>query len=720
MLRLESIPLAVSLLAVPVAPLVLAESTIIEEIVVTAQKRAESIQDVPIALSTFDEGFFMDTGIATVSALIDYTPGLTGSTTGYSNPIWGIRGIVSNDAFAGSENSVGVFVDEAYIGRDQLSAASFFDVNRVEVAKGPQGTLFGRNAVAGAIHIITNKPESENRLHLSAGIGNEGQRKYGLIGNWAVTDTFALRAAFQGKELDGIDTNVVNGKEREVDDLVGRVTARWMASDKVEVLVAVQGSRNENNLQRYHVPDLAAAFGSAGGGERYPSKIANDGPNKEEIDSWGVDLRVNWAINKDLSFAAIADYRYFDHFYSQDIDGIAADFGPALGIGPGLGGINFQFDPRAESYSQEFRLNGSQAQFDWFVGASLFYEDITEDSQLFTDGFGVVAADETLTSGDTNAYAVYGDLAYQVTDKLTLAAGLRFTHDEKSWCTTNVANFGGFFGNTGGAKLCDDESWSDVSPRLVADYKVSEDLMVYASYTLGYKAGGFNAQADDMNNNGIAEKVRVFDPEEVTAYELGAKSTWLDGALQVNASVYLNDYTDLQVETISNAQVFVDNASDADIKGLELEVTWLPPMQGLRVNASYARIDGEYENAIIEGANVSGNRLLQAPQNSYTLSGNYDKTTDVGSVSIFLGYNWLDEQFYDTFETEITKQDSYGIWNGSVRFTPKNESWNIAIVGENLDDKEYSLLNQDPIGFGVLHFIRGYPRYLRLEGNLYF
>ena len=703
------------------APLVYAQQEVLDEIVITAQKRSESLQDVPIAVSAFSDDFIASSGVSTLTALIDYTPGLTGNTTGYSNPAWGIRGAVTNDAFAGSENSVGVFQDEAYIGRDQLASAAFLDIERIEVVKGPQGTLFGRNAVSGAINIVTNKPARENSLKLHGGVGNEGQQKFGAVGNLVAKENFLLRAALQTYGFDGIDTNVVNGKKREIDELLGRIMAHWTPSDDLDLLLTVQVSENENNLQRYHNPDLTNAFGLTVGTEPFDTQIAQEGLNREDVSTRGVDLRVTWQVSDSVALTSISDWRDFDHDYSQDLDGINFDFGPVLGFGAGMGGVNFAFYPGAETWAQEFRLNGSQDKFGWFVGMSYFQEEIAEDSLLFSDGFGVDVADKTITEGDTKSHAVYGDVTYQASDRLTLTAGLRYTRDEKSWCTENVAGFAGFFGDTGGTTLCRTDDWTDIAPRLVMDYSPSDALLLYASWSRGYKAGGFNAQAEDTDvpPNGTAETVRAFDPEEIEAFEIGLKSMWMDGRLKANVSAYQNDYTDLQVETIQNAQVLIDNAAKADIQGAELELTWLPGIDGLQLNFSYALIDGEYDG-IIQGVDVSGNRLLQTPEHSYNISVMHEWESGHGLVSFFLAYNWVDEQFFDAFETALLAEDDYGIWNGSVRYTHHSGRWDVALLGENLADEEYSLLNQDPIGFGVRHFIRGYPRLVRAEFSYHF
>ncbi len=239
---------------------------VIEEVTVTAQKREQSINNVPISISALDEKLLKDAGLSDVTTLISYVPGLNGSVSGLITNSWNIRGIGTNDWSVGSEPAVAVFLDDAYIGRNVMASASFFDVERVEVLKGPQGTLFGRNASAGAINIITNKPDERNSLYLAYGGGNEGTRRVEVTGNWAASDTFGLRLAVLDRSLEGIQTAVNTGEELYHDDTAVRLTARWDASENVEVLLSGHYNKAKSNRTRPHNPGLADLFGLPGGG----------------------------------------------------------------------------------------------------------------------------------------------------------------------------------------------------------------------------------------------------------------------------------------------------------------------------------------------------------------------------------------------------------------------------------------------------------------------
>ena len=227
----------------------------LEEIVVTAQKREQSLQDVPITISAVSQDVIEQTGINTITEVIPMVPGLTGSDYGLATNTWAIRGISSNDWTIGSEPSVGVFFDDAYVGRNMFATSTFFDINRIEVVKGPQGTLFGRNAAAGAISLISNRPGDENELRLGVSLGDEGQERYEVVGNWAVSDSFALRLSYQHQEWEGMWEEINSGDDAYVESDYVRLMARWDVTDNLEALFRDQLRRCRNQLHQcgqYH------------------------------------------------------------------------------------------------------------------------------------------------------------------------------------------------------------------------------------------------------------------------------------------------------------------------------------------------------------------------------------------------------------------------------------------------------------------------------------
>jgi len=685
----------------------------IEEIVVTAQKRAESAQDVPVAISAFSEDMVVNTGADTLTDIIPMIPGLTGSSYGLATNAWAIRGISTNDWSAGAEPSVGVFVDDAYIGRNALATGAFFDVERIEVVKGPQGTLFGRNASVGAISIVTNKPEDEDSMSIGLSAGNEGQREYNVVGNLSMTDELALRFAYHGTRLDGIWENVTQNEDGFTNRDDYRLMARWSPVSELEVLLSLNYSEADTNMGGYYNPALSTVEP----GEEFPDKVATSEKERESNESDGINLRVTWDINDDITLTSITDRRSFEYSYYQDVDSTDDDALIDAIFAVGTGGSTVGFDmPITEqrSISQEFRLNGSGGDLDWFVGASYFKEDIDEVTVIdlvdTASGLGLLAEDRAITSGSTEALGVYGDVKWAATDDLSVTFGLRWSQDEKDWCTTST-NDVGFGVDTAGNNLCSNETWRETTPRLVIDYALNNDVMAFVSVSKGYKGGGFNTYAGDfVGGDGIGDGVAAFDPETNLAYELGLKSTLLNGRLQFNASTYLNDYQDLQIQTATLAGILTSNAAEAESKGVELEMTYMP-LAGLTLMANYAYLDAEFTKGTLNGL-----ELAYAPENSYSVGVNYEQMVKAGGVNWFAMYNWQDDFFFDAANTR--PEDDYGLFNAKVTFTPNSGRWDLALGVDNITDEEYALYRTD-IGLGQA-FSRGMPRLWKVDFNLYF
>jgi len=293
----------------------------LEEVLVTAQKRSQNLQDVPIAISAVSQEIIEQTGINTITEVIPMVPGLTGSDFGLATNTWAIRGISSNDWSAGSEPAVGVFFDDAYVGRNTFATGTFFDINRIEVVKGPQGTLFGRNSAAGAISLISNKPGDDNELQLGVALGDEGQERYEVVGNWAVSESFSLRLAYQHQEWEGMWEEVVTGDDAYQESDAVRLMARWDISDSFEALLRVNYAKAETN----YTSAMNIPLNIADPGEEYPDKYAITTPNYEENEDEGVGLRLSWDINDSLQLISITDYRTGENDYYEDVDGTADD-----------------------------------------------------------------------------------------------------------------------------------------------------------------------------------------------------------------------------------------------------------------------------------------------------------------------------------------------------------------------------------------------------------
>ena len=707
----------------PAASFVAAEEPqpALEEIVVVAQKRTQNVQDVPIAISTLSEQTIEETGIDNIHQAIPLLPGVIGSTYGIVTNAWGVRGITTNDWAIGSEPSVAIYIDEAYVGRNALAAAAFFDVAGLEALKGPQGTLFGRNAAAGAISLTTNKPAMETSAKLAVGVGNEGQYDYDAVGNVALADNFAVRLAYHGTRYEGLWNDVVNNEDMFRDEDAVRLSALWDIHDRLTATVSLNYGDQETNSNVVYNPGLSLVAP----GDEYPNDVAWDFENREENETRGANVRLAWELSDSVTFTSITDVREADYAYLGDTDGtnngepIAAIFGGLLG--PSISVSFEQEDTTFETFGQEFRLSGASGNLDWFVGVNYFTEDLEENQVVAATNtadlpelglpFGLELVRETLAlQGDNKSFGVYGDATWSVNDALRISAGLRYTRDEKEFCTR--ANGLGFFFLSTAGEVCRSEEWTEVTPRLVVDYRVAENALVYASVSRGYKAGGFTAAPVDTDGDFVADTVSPFDPELNLSYEVGLKSELLDNSLRLNVAAFYSDYEDIQVQTTSLSGVIIDNAAEAGILGGEIELTYAAT-ENLLLSANYAYLDAEYED---DGV-FDGNQLIYAPDQTYGVTANYTLPLPTGRISVFGAYNWQSEMFYTPINTDAQRESSYGLLQGRVAYEAGSERWDIALTGENLLDEEYGMYREN-VGLGD-NLVRGLPRLYKLTFNLY-
>ena len=689
----------------------------LEEVLVTAQKREQNLQDVPIAISAVNEELLEQTGVNTITEVIPMVAGLSGADYGLATNTWAIRGIGSNDWTIGSEPSVGVFIDDAYVGRNIFATSNFFDINRIEVVKGPQGTLFGRNAAAGAISLVTNKPGDGDELHLGLSMGDEGQRRYELVGNWALSDSFALRLAYQNQKWEGMWTEVNSGQEMYTESDVLRLSARWDISDNLEALFKY----NKGDAETNYTSAVSILTNPAQTGVEYPDRFAINQPNFEQNKDDGFGLRLTWSLSDSLTLVSITDSRSGENDYFEDVDGTADDITideAVFGVpGGAVGGLNIPvgLGGDADSFYQEFRLSGGSEAIDWFAGASYYSEDL-DNSRWEVDyvatALGFPVGSQRISSkAENESMGIYGDITWQASEQLALTAGARWSSDDKDWCTNTLQDDFGEAGGPTPGELCETKEWDELTSRFIAQYNVSDDTMMFASVSQGYKGGGFNTSVADLDGDFIAETIIDFDPETSTAYELGFKSTMMEGRMQLNGSFYVIDYEALQFATLTlETGLQIANAGDVDSRGFEIELNYAPN-DSVLLMANYANSEAE----VGSGA-LNGQTLAYAPQATYSLGAMVDQPFASGTLNWFAMYNYTGDYFHDM--DNFLEEDGYGVMNAKVTYIPSSEAWDFAIAVDNLTDQDYATLRGD-FGWGpMLHW--GYKRMIRAELNMHF
>jgi len=724
----------------------------IEEIVVTAQKRAQSAQDVSIAINAFDAKTLKQLGVQTANDLGAYTPNLNvKNSTGNGNPIFTVRGLGVSTFASNSNPSVGMYIDEVYLMSNNMMGFSTFDIERVEVLKGPQGTLFGRNTTGGAVSFVTKKPnpeETEGELNITLG-NYETTNVDGAI-NLPLSDTLAARFAFTSQKQDkGFIHNRLTGEDISgIDRQYARMSLLWEPTDSLTVNANLHagrdtstsgpwqamGKRDPNDptlvCDDYTQQNAAGAFANCvdvsgyrdpDGDDPFEGEFSGAVPN--EVKSSGGVLNISWDINDQLNLTSVTGVENLTRNVTEDFDG-----------GPNRVADN-TYDNEMSSFQQELRLAASNDRVDWMVGA--FYS--TDDNDT-TDHFGY--ADRFLTDllvafdQSTDTMALFANTQWHLSDKIDVIAGVRWTKEETTWDgSTRAVNvvsptgFANILGDTtnaegdiveiyGHGEAVRDETINatEATYKLGIDYHFNEDVLLYANVSRGFKSGGFDGVwALD------ADGTLPFDSEEVIAIEAGAKSTLLDGLMQLNAAVFSYDYTDMQVfGTDLQGRFRVSNAGDADVRGLELDV-WYRPIEGLDIKTTFGYNDNEFVEYRSATADYKGNILPNASKTSFSALVRYEFPVANGfRLAPMVDATYKSKAYYTAENTKLESQDGYTLVNARLSLLPDDDKWEVALWAKNLEDRVYYTEAFDSGSAGLIGRLVGAPRTYGLSFNYQF
>lgn len=712
-------------------------SFVMEEVVVTAQMRTESSQDVPISIQAFSSETIERLGATQVMDLARSAPSLsTGGIPG-SNQTSGIRGVVDQGRNIGIDSRMGVYIDGVYQGRSSTNNQPLLGLESVEILRGPQGTLFGKNTVSGAINLNTRKPTEKFVGEVKAGLGNEGYYTGSAMVSGGLTDTVFGSIAYSTQQRDGYFNNTaLGGQVGDWEQESARGQLRFVPNDQLEVILAADFGSTDSEMPIF--TQLAL-----------PVYTTVKAPESDTVDFWGTALTVNFMTESDYTFTSISAYRENEYVLIGDEDFSAA-----------VTAFQTQFDEDGEQFSQEFRVVSPQNDtYDWVAGVYYFDGRVSTARNL---RFGAPILPSQLLSGviaipsvnDATSYAVYVHGNYRITEQLELTAGIRFTDEEKDFDFNQVntpddattaavvletglglpaatAAFlaaqlpGSLFGafNLNYQDKYSDSNWS---PTLGLNYQMNDDVMYYAKYSRGYQSGGFNG---DFNPYLPAIE---FDSEYVDAFEIGVKSTLLDGTLQLNADVFVQKYSDFQlfqrVPVGDSSVQIVSNAGEVTSQGLEIETVWLPTdTLQLTLNATY--LDATYdkfENPIVaidptQPANYNGNDLNYAPELKVFASVEYIQPIgDAGALSFELNYSYQDDSYSnapnnDTFELI----PAYDLWNGRITFNPASDRWAVSAWIQNIGDDEYYIAHSQASLTNINRVIWGAPRLFGMEFKFY-
>lgn len=696
----------------------------LEEIVVTAQKREQSLQEVPLSITAISGENLNNNGIENIEQLQYATPGLSFSQTNGSSFIY-IRG-VGSDIIGLGDSSVSYNVDGVYVGRPEAALTAFSDVERIEVLRGPQGTLYGRNATGGSINVITKKPTDEFAGNASLQLGNFNKIEFQGAVSGGLSDRLLGRVAVRYSERDGYIDNLLAGSplhsdivagplplglsdpllvqkgssapdelgDEEVFSVIGKLL--WDVSDRTTVAFNADFTLDEDNGPNLKVlapQGLVFDLGATQTLDIHQTEI-NEGVFEDQR-SAGLSATIDVDFG-DVALKSITAYRDFTNESLLDSDG------------DDLRGVDFLQDLDQDQTTQEFQLSGGTDRFQWLTGLFYLREDANWNALVFA-GFGVPFNQPPIPPGtnppaniifefrsltETDAWAVFGQTTYSLSDTWSLTAGARYSYEKKENTTSTPDIFVGTpfsFGLT--TPVSRSESWNAFTPKLGLEYRATDDTMWYLSISRGFKSGGYNSTAT------AASQLAPFDPEFILAYEAGVKSTLMDGRMQLNGSVFYYDYEDLQVFSFNGfASATIENAASAENFGGEIEII-TQPTDRFKVYLAAAYLDATYENYLSDGAQIgqpgapislSGNTIRNSPEWSFNAALGYDLPLNGGgSVNFSVNGNYKSDVFFDQFNQAILSQDDLFLVNARVAYTLPNDRWQVSAFVRNLTDEEY-------------------------------
>jgi len=709
----SAVALPLVLMAAPVAAQEAApveETATLDEVVVTARRREERLQDVPVAVTALSAQALENLQAADIGDLEGSVPNLTLHEGDASNAVVYVRGVGQVDSLAFADPGVGIYVDDVYLGRAQGAFLSVYDVDRIEVLRGPQGTLYGRNTIGGAVKFVSTPLSAEWGGRGEASVGDYGlvEARLGVGGALNADGTLLGKAAVSVSRRDGYADNAFNGlDDGDKDQVAGRISLEYRPSDDLSFRLNVDGSRDRPQSSR--TPARATnVFGLYPDTLGDPFKVNADFGDLNNLDTFGAALIADWSLDDVWSFKSVTAWRSMDYDTHLDLDATPL---PIFGT---------YVEEDQHQFSQEFQLTYAGERLNAVAG--VFYFDETDVT--FS---GLVGPVISLVTGSINdqhnkSYAAYGQATYDLTDRLKLTGGLRYTYEDKSFARTQTMYVGATTipgRNDPGLLLTDidtGENWDSWSPKLGLDYKVSDDVLAYVSVSRGFKSGGFDGRSND------AAGAAPFDPETLWAYEGGVKSQWFDRRLTANAAVFWNDYTDLQLSSFTSdgaggfAALFT-NAAAATIRGAELELV-ARPIPPLTLNATIGYLDASYDEYIGPGGtDISDDReLVNAPEWSGRLGAVYvADLDDKGSVTLGADASYRSKTFPTVSSSEVLAQESYTLVDAFVRWSDRDDHLFAELGGKNLTDERYiehGFDLSDSLGYQLAYF--GAPRTVRL------
>lgn len=701
----------------------------LDEVVVTATRRSESIQDVPASVSTFTGETLEKLKIDDVGDLAGTLPNLS-SVQPYGeggSPFFVLRGVTTTDYTFSQSSPIALYIDDAVRGLPPLEIGHMYDVERIEVLRGPQGSLYGKNATGGAVNVITRTPDFEQEGYLTLGYGSFDRiEAKGAFQSALADDVLAARVAFSYVKDDGIIENKLPNRDDDLstDFLSSRLSLLYTPSDNFEAILRIY--RQTNDARPYSVFSEVTDPGLTGGLTRAGLDFHESRSQRPDVfwetENTGVNLTLNWEVSPSYTLVSVTSYDDAKLDYQADDDGLELALDESK-----------LFAKDIKQFTQELRvISDSDGPFNWIGGIFFGSDEMDNSTVIYTLDDPALGFVDTLSfvlgtpaTGGTGFHfgnffhqerdssAVYVNGKYDLTPTVTLRAGYRYSEDD-----VDVTNYDAFFGETtaAGERVLSvpvfldaglSESYDNSSVEAGIDWQATENVLAYFNFSQGYRSGAINGQA--FSDAGA--EITAARPEEIDSYEVGVKSTLRDGSLTLNAAYFHYDYTNQQF-LIAEGGGFLfplRNAPKAKVDGFEAELQ-LQATDQFYLTGAIGWLNSEYEELTILGTSAAGNQMIGAPDFTANLGFDWQlMTTEDGEFSLNINGAYQSEVFFTPFEEAALSEDSYWVMNGRLSYD--SDRYSVGVWSKNLLDEEYFIYGLDLTStYGAIYFQRGAPR----------
>ena len=705
-----------------------AGSRTLDTVVITSQRRESTLQDAAVAVSAVTGDSLQKDRVLSYSDLARNISSLSYTENSPLDQEFNIRGITNTRLDSPSaDQSIGIFIDDVYVGRSGLLNSDFFDVERVEVVRGPQGVLLGRNVVGGAISIYTAKPEEDFGGAFTAEFGNYDSQLFNGHVTGTIAENLTGRLSFQSRKHDGYNKDLTLKRDLDnLDSFQARAQLMWEpdGADLTIRGIVDYSDDSSNGIHRVAIDDPNAAGqgpwsttrdaisallpGGLDIRESLPQSYRYTGDNSDQSqvlrrEAIGVTLDIEKGFGDIATFRSITGYRTAEAYSMYDQTGIGYRNG--FGVTPTPLAFSFPVleDEEITQITQEFRLlSNGDGPLNWLVGAYIQEDDVDKFDKYLAEVpltvLGTLSGESHwVNNGETSSRAVFGQVGYEFADQLRGTVGVRWSQDEKTGTVSGLQiQTGDRYNPTDTVPLSPlitpftdvpySQTTEEVTPQATLEWEPNDSILTYLTYSHGYKGGGF----EDTPANPAAATT-PYNPETVENIELGLKLDLLDGRARLNTALFSMKYKDLQVTQTDDGCLcnITDNAADANIMGIETEMQWVVN-DDLFLFGAVTLLDTEYEDFVdSNGLDNSGNELQRTPNYQFNIGGEYtaDFLGNPDALTLRLSYAAQGELYWlpDNFQ----KEEAYGLIDGRVTYAPQDADWSVSLWGKNLADELY-------------------------------